>query len=375
MSDNTIHDSTPAGNVILAYGESSPRFAPRQRFLIAGGGIVVALLCSVIFFLHQIKIPLPENTVVLAYAHASTPLPTGSSDTWKNAQRDAAPFPALYGFTKNETGLHPFAIPLGFKKKLLSDQAEAAAQNRSLSSLGFGITSYFSSAWLRVWPERVMGKGNEQESLVLAGPIKNGVWSTKVPISTAPSKNESATDTPNTINFQHLPQAWPIISELLENMGWNTAFDEAPTALHWSWDKNSNLSLQFDFLKPLSTETKAKIAGNEGIFDHTSYTLADGTVMREDRLPLRQIETATSGKFELSEEKKLIFIDTSVLIGNEESFNASQKLPETKDCTGSTLATFDQISVAKIFSAIGLPPQNLTSLTFKQAGGELRICW
>lgn len=381
MDDAVIQDTIPKGSALLAYGEAPRRFP----FVIGVALALAALIISVglgTVLLTQ-SIPVPIDPIVLLYVQPNAALPYWTPEMWRNAQRQAKPFPIFVGLTRDTTGdTHPFAITL---RTFRSEDARTSwvwqliqpIQNKTTLATPHELTGSWSAfihpAWLRIWPDRLFNAdASATDDIALSGPVSAHQWKTDLDFAAAPAGEPRGA---NYLDLNALPTAWPYFETALREQGLNLNLDAEPIAFSWIQDDTGNLTVAARFADELTTSTKAQLAGSVGVTDKTTYTLPDNTVVIELTLPYENLKNSSGTEINLEDGRKLLFEGKDVIVGNPALLIETPRLPEA--CKGRILAAFDSKSINQALPTLGISSSSLSSINlfFVEANGKLSACW
>lgn len=383
MEDVVIQDSTPKGSALLAYGEAPRRFPFVLGILVAFAVALVVILASFgTVFLTQ-SIPVPVDPIVLLYVQPNAALPYWTPEMWRDAQRQAKPFPIFVGFTRDTTGdTHPFAITL---RTFRSEDARTSwvwqliqpIQNKTTLATPHELTgswlAFIQPAWLRIWPDRLFNtNASATDDIALSGPVSAHQWKTDLAFAATPAGEPRGA---NYLDLNALPTAWPYFETALREQGLDLNLDAAPIAFSWIQDDAGNLTVAASFADELTTSTKAQLAGSVGVTDKTTYTLPDNTVVNELTLPYSTLQTSSGTEIALEDGRKLLFEGKDVIVGDPALLVETPHLPEA--CKGRILAAFDSKSINQALPTLGISSSSLSpmSLFFVEANGKLNACW
>ncbi len=382
MSDPVLFDSSPSGGVILAYGESStmPR---RSRAFFVGVGILIfltAFLIATLAWVLTTRIPVPRNTLLIAYVRPGAALPDWTPHLWKETQIRARPFPVFVGLQFNNSGeIMPFAIMRsGLRWQNLSPSSED--QPTHLLALSASWSDYFQPVWLQVWPTAINELMNATSSSSnvneahIGGPITDHVWRTNGSVQHIANLSHLPQLGPNSLDLQYFPDLWPLLQNLFRTKGVTPVLPTPPTRVAWAENEQGDISIGFQFNELLSSTTKAELAGSFGLTERKPYTLPDNTVLMERRLPYDLFQTSTTTEWALAENKKLIFSENQVIFGQPDLLIPAPPLPAV--CQGTRIGAFDTKTLASIRQAFQLQSEvDIPRLILVEKNGELRVCW
>lgn len=386
MPETIIHDSISSGSALLAYGES-PQLKKNKLFLALG--IVIALLITLVtasILVLRTKIPLPRSTVALAFIWPQQKIPDSWPVLWKQAQIKNAPLPFFAGLAK-DTPEHysPFAVGifgLADAVKIKSGAIKLLSENefqdyvyQPIGNLPASKRDY-AGVWLKIWPEEITAVGLPTDFDLkkgFGGPISGNIWKTNLVIS-ALTDTHSAINGQNYILVSAVPELWPSIQELLAEKSINLNLDILPESITWNTGEQAITSLKLEFNEAINATTAAIIAGSIGISDSKPYTLPDGTVIREMRVPYQTISASTSSQWTTDDENQLIIDVNTAIIGDRTELENEVQLPE--NCQGGVLALFDPKNLSPVFDKYGfkLTPDG-RQLIFLENRGYLNVCW
>lgn len=378
MSDPNIHAPVPQGSVILAYG-GAPR---KSRILlilglIAGLFVVAIGILFVMFFVGP-RIPIPERASLILTLPPGMTLPASSPTLWRDAQKDAKPFPVIVGLREKEDGmretfavtLHPFSG--GWKL-----QTESGTTSSTLTRLRDVAPSWIDPrgrAWLHIQPELFLATDVPLESPShIDGPLFLDRWETSLKTPKILETTDRITGH-NMIRIDATPNAWPLIESMLRDRGFDLRLETIPSIVHWSMDDEGALSVSLEFTEPLAPEARIEIAASIGLSDRGTFTLPDGTVMTEFRLPIETLRSSTSSEWTLEDGRKIVFEEKAVFLGNPTLLRESIMLPA--HCQGHILATFDDVSTRAILQRFGFTEfVGLGLLVLIEKNEKLVACW
>ncbi len=375
MNEPFILDSTPKGNAILAYGETSrPKTYKKLLYAILIGLAVFGCMAFFVKTLFMATIPVPTQTIALAYLSGSSALPSSSPRIWTEAQQQAHGLPFFVGFdTTDQNDIRPFAITLRniFAKPSvtswiwqLRQDDQRPAQNRSPRSLVSSWGEYAAPAWLRIWPDQLHLAFSNGDQTSFGGVLANRHWKTDLTSPKSPLQPAHIFGQ-NFINLSTLPVVLPTL---------DLAQAATPTAVYWSVDTNDQISLRVESDHPFDLNTKAAFAGAAGIFDEEPYTLPDGTVMNERKPPIKTIQQSTSTVWELKDQRQLTISDTVIALGHTEPLQKELAVPQS--CQGSIIAAFDTETLAELLETLGVKTiSSLQPLVFLQDNDHVTLCW
>jgi len=387
MPEQIIHDSTPKGNAILAYGESSRR--SRLPIILALATGVLGCACAVLVLAAVVgkTIPLPATTGVLVYARPGVPLPDGLPDLWKRARTMSGPFPAILGLRRDGAtgGESPFAIVPRFIRapggqaswafRLIEDVPHGPVVMASPGSLAGSLRAYADrNAWIRIWPDRLLEDGDGGSGLggSIGGTISDGTWRTDIRAPTGIESRESIVGQ-DFVAIRTVPQAWPIIESMIRDQGIGLRMTIPPSGVSWAFDQDGRMSLDLRYDDAMSTTTKAELAGSMGLADTRAYTLEDGTVVTELRLPLQAVSSSTG--IDQDAGDRIVFKGQDAFLGNPEAFDDAADLPTS--CRGPVIAVLDGKSVSDLLSKLHLPflPGIPDRIIWLERDGNVVACW
>lgn len=371
MDNHIIDASIPSGSVILAYGSPSPRTRiPKILATIAGiFGILLGLviLCA----LTCNNVPLPNDTVALAYLPSGTALTEDAPAPWRDAVNADSRFPTFVGYTlQQDDSLVPFAIvprtvslpteAKTFAWKLVAQQT-MASEPTSFFGLPGHLTSYLRGSWLRLdWGDTH-----------LSGTLKNGHWMTDAQLPTATNATRSFFGD-GYVDLTTFPDAIAFVGGTVATLG-----IEAPDAFGASTLRfahgTSSTAVVFGFEQDMTPETKVRLAEAAGLHDTVIVTLPDGST-RADLQPPTKLLAGTSstswtvGGLELNlTPREATF--SSGLIG----WNQTQ-VPDR--CPGQLVAAFDPESQRRIQGVLRIfVPDIHSTLYWMEVEGKLHACW
>jgi hypothetical protein len=138
-------------------------------------------------------------------------------------------------------------------------------------------------------------------------------------------------------------------------------------------DTEGLLSVALRFDEPLTSTTRAEIAGSTGLADRREFPLPDGTVLTEFRLPFDLSASTTEWTGENGMRASIQGQD--VYLGDVSAFGIQTELP--KNCSGSLIAVLDGKSINDLFekllrfSIFEVPNQ----LIWLESDGNAVLCW
>lgn len=374
MNEPLIRDSTPNGNVILAYGEAANRNPFGTIALVIPGLVLLVVLTIALRTLFSATLPIPHDVAMIAYVPSSATLPADSPRLWLDAERDAAPLPLFVGYTVDERGeRHPFAVTrraLGAGTTQTSwiwrlrQEQDAPYERKTPRALATAWRDY-GSAWLRVWPGRLapsFGAGSDADQS-FGGPLTSNGWMTTLPAPIDTTERDRILGQ-NFLDTAALPGSWDALQQTFRVYDFDVRLRTPPAVVRWSLDESSRLSVALEFSEPLDGTARAQLAAASGIFDRTTYALPDGTVVTENRLPTGAVLAATSTMFE----------EKTALLGSSELLTRESILPE--NCKGHILAVFDGIGAQNLLERLGfsfLPAHD--QLILREKSGKVEACW
>lgn len=385
MNEPIIHDSTPAGNAILAYGETSRPKRLSTILAVLTGLVLVFGIGVMLYTIFGATLPVPQDVALLTHVPSSVSLPSGSPRLWLDAQRQSKAFPLFVGLRISSDGKQqPFAITLrtfsGDKRhtswiwQLLQNE-ETPFTLYAPRDFTPGWSESLSSAWLHVWPSRLLGT---QESGLADGESFGGIitsdrWKTNLLLSTSVQEQKLLLGQ-NFIDLTTFPLAWSLVEPALQNIDLNLELTTEPSAAQWSVDETGESSVALDFQEAPNLQTKAELAASVGLFDREAYTLPDGTVVTENRLPLSTLNESTSTEWALDEGKEIVFEEKAVRLGATTLSSPAPTLPS--HCQGRMVATFDLRSTQTILNRLLTSPLVTgRRVVLLEEEGNLVICW
>ena len=371
MPEPIIHDSTPTGNAILAYGESSRRSRLPIILAFAAGLLVCASIAFVLAVALGKTVPLPAATSAVLYVKPGTTLPDDLPDVWKNARTMSGPFPVILGLRRDDSGGQvPFAIvpsfinaargPSSWAFRLIEDVPSASVIMTSPRSLAGSLGALADrNTWIRIWPDKLLTDASDATALgSISGTISDGAWRTDIK---TPGNVESLDRIAGQdfVSIRTVPGAWPMIESMIRDQGIGLRLTVPPSTVSWAFDQDGRMSLELHFDAPMSTTTKAELAGSEGVADTRDYTLEDGTVVTELRLPMHGI----------------VFRGQDVFLGNPDGVSSTSEIPPS--CRGPIIAALDGKSISNLLSMFHLPtifdiPDRIVWL---ERDGNVVACW
>ncbi|MBI4138885.1 hypothetical protein HY479_01915 [Candidatus Uhrbacteria bacterium] len=378
MSEPIIHDSTPKGSALLAYGEA--RKTPRVALiLVAALGVLTLLCASVAVAVGRQTLPLPNGMFLLIHIRAGMGLPEGVPDLWTQAVSKSPHGPVFLGMLRSDDGrTEPFALslrrPWGSEGRTEGiwriDATEDAGpfERQPLRSLANSWTDYAASAWVQFWPARarILPGIELSGDLHLGGPIQRRSVRTAVPLPNFPMTDEEVLGQ-NYVRTSAFPESWPFIETTLRAQGFPLFLEEPPSSLSWSTVGPDETSYRFAFDHPISTGTRALIAAGFGLSDTRAYTLPDGTVLNELRIPSESIESATS-------HPPLVFEEKTAIWGDPTDIQAQRELPPS--CSGIILARFGGHSTSRLLKELGVGTNiDVGQVLFLEDRGKLSVCF
>jgi hypothetical protein len=388
MTDAIIHDTTPTGSALLAYGES-PKNKSRWIIFVAFG---IALLLSLALLgigeTLRAEIPLPKSTILIAYIRTSDQLPSFVHEIWKSAREKNSHLPIIVGLAKDQNDeVQPFAITIfrinetrpekqGFWK-LATNNDFGETERVKLSSLPNSWKEFSANAWVRIWQSRIqsnpISENTTEDIDHVGGILSTNQWQTEIDI--APIKDgQSRIQGQNYVNVSEIPKSWPFIETLLREQGFNIKLETEPMAISWSFDNERNLSALLEFEQPMTSATRAVLGGSAGLSDKSVYSLGDGTIFTELRLPVLSISQGTTTEWTLESGDKLIFDENTMIFGNPELISQEREVPTR--CNGNIVAVFDNIGIQRLISKLGFGDiPNLDRLYWLEKDGKLVFCW
>ncbi|MCI0479068.1 hypothetical protein L0Y59_00795 [Candidatus Uhrbacteria bacterium] len=381
MPEPIIHDSTPKGSAILAYGESPS--GRRTPIILAFAAGVIAFVCvaAIAAATLDTAVPLPEAPISLLYLTPDAKMPAEAPDAWVTARDAAMPFPVLVGYRRDDGGgVMPFAIlprlsgsggETTWAFRLL-DGGERTSRT-SLFRLAGSAHALFADAWLRMWPSRLLPGldgilGNES----VAGTITDSSWTTDV-TTTIDGADSTAGVGRNFIVLEAFPGAWPSIESLFRTRGIMLRLSVPPKTATWSSDADGRLSVRLTYHDSLPESVRADIAGTVGIAGEAPLILEDDTVAEERLLETGGFENATSVAG--TEDLIAVFQDVTVIVSPNGSEPESLQPPIS--CKGDVLAAFEIGVMFGLSEPLGIPmlPGSPQRILWMNEGGFVTACW
>lgn len=382
MPEPIIHDSTPKGSAILAYGESRRPLRFPLILAVLAGMIAFACLALGAALYAGRTLPLPTGTAILVYAKPGADLPSGIPELWKRARASSGPFPVLLGFREDAaTGdLKPFAIVPRFAARdgaaswafrLLADDAMPDAAKRSPRSLTGSLADYAAPAWLRIWPAFLLKTSvDPRDDASIGGAISRGRWITDARVS-GDAETLDRVSGQNMVAIRAVPDAWPAIESMLREQGMDIRLTTAPSVVSWTAGSES-ISIRMHFDDPLATTTIAELAGGMGVVDRYEYALEDGTLVTELRLPTDP--TARTADW-ASENGRIVFQENDVILGDPALFDTQTEIPP--QCRGPVIAILDGKGLNNLLTTLHLPALYTVPdrLIWLEQNGRVVACW
>ncbi|MBU1349008.1 hypothetical protein KJ781_02990 [Patescibacteria group bacterium] len=379
MSEPIIHDSTPKGSAILAYGESPRRSSIPIILALAAGMIAVACIATLVAVSVSDAVPLPADTISILYLKADATLPTDTPSTWSSAQSTAKPFPILVGYRRDSDGsVKPFAIlPRCFGSggqttwALRLTDERISTKRVSLLDLAGSIRTLIAPSWLRIWPRRAFPDlDSTPDDASVGGALTPTSWNTDVK---SPASHIDGDIGRNTLDIEAFPGAWPVVESSFRARGLDLRLTERPVSASWSMDLDTRMTVSLTFSEGLSAKTKAEIAGSLGISSLTPIALDDGTPINELAVDETAFVHATSIRG--IEDVEAVFLGPLAIIG---PIGASlEALPMPQSCTGQVLAAFDIAGIRDSLTERGIPtfPGSPKRLLWTTGSGTILACW
>ncbi|MFH1077683.1 MAG: hypothetical protein V1745_00155 [Patescibacteria group bacterium] len=379
MAEPLIHDSTPKGSAILAYGESPRRMRLPIILALAAGMIAVSgvVLFAVVTFSDVI--PLPDTAISVMFLKTDAPLPAEAPVAWVEARTTAKPFPVLVGYRRDTDGtVQPYAIVprctgsggvTSWAFRLLDD--DATSSRTSLRSLAGSVRNLFAPSWLRIWPKRAFQDlSDAPDDMSIGGSLTLSTWKTDVK---APISGTTEDVGRNVLDLDTFPGAWTIVESSFRSRGLGLQLTERPKSASWSIDPEGRLTVLLAFHDDLSGRTKAEIAGSLGISSLLPTTLADGTPVNELTIDATGFETATSVRSD--EGIEAVFTDAVVHIGPSDG--SLEDIPTPKSCSGPILSAFDLDESREFLTSHGIPifPGTPQRILWTTDTGKVSACW
>ena len=340
--------------------------------IVAGGAL--ALLCVIFgFIVHLLfgkTLAIPPGTIMLTSVSSRVELPTDSPDVWKETRALSPHLPILVGYEKDSIGeLQPFGIHAGLTRWKTYGYEYISDSKISPYRLWSRIGSFFSSAWLGIWPDTFLENTKDSNTFNINGRITNQTWRTNIPTPQIIDYPTIVIPTMNRISVRAVPNLWPKIRQQFESRGLSFG-EETPVIVQWS-QTNNTIDLLLEFDTSPSIKTRERIAAESGIVDIGSFQLPDGSIGRETRTP-----TIDEGdqSFELEDGRLLRFWDRFVYLGSP---NPEFVAPQPAPCSDlPAFAVFDETTVKNLTDSFDLPhllPQERISFTPNR--DTLDICW
>lgn len=387
MNEPVIRDATPAGNAIVAYGETRSRNILPIILAAAAAVIVMLILAGIVKTLLGATLLIPSNVSALAYVPSDHPLPETAPSIWRETQKKAGPFPIMVGLSKEQGEQTPFAVgPRNLSKsdatkswiwQTVSLAPQVALGKKTPRSLVKSWRDYAAPAWLRVWPERLFAWNADPTDSgtvwSLGGPIIGNSWKTDVHLPVSSEEGERL-DGPNGIKISALPSIWPKIEETLRAAGFNLHLSETPDLVRWSKEEDGNISLLIEYEQFPTGKGLQELAGGLGLTDYAVFTLEDGTVVPELRLP-SGLEQGTSTEWMLKDGRRVLKTEKGLLVGRAKVFDS--QVIDLDDCPkGKKVAIFEESAVRQVLDGIGMGfIWSRESILWINNKNGLYLCW
>jgi len=386
MPEPIIHDSTPKGNAILAYGESSRRSRLPIILALAAGVLVCAFAALSLAVALGKTIPLPATASAILYVKPGMPMPDGLPEIWTKARTMSGPFPVILGLRRDDGtgGQVPFAIvpsfvsaasgPSSWAFRLIEDSPSGPVVMSSPRSIAGSFRAFADrNVWIRLWPDRLLTDATVADNDgSIKGTFSDGLWRTdiKAPDGIETRDRISGQDF---VAIRTVPGAWPVIESMIRDQGIDLRMTVPPSAVSWTFDQDGRMSLEMRFDAAMSTTTKAELAGSMGLADTHEYTLEDGTVVTELRLPMQAVSSSTDTSQDAFD--RIVFRGQDVFLGNPDAFSDTTELPQS--CRGPVIAVLDGKSVSNLLAMFHLPfifeiPNRIVWL---ERDGNVVACW
>lgn len=385
MPEQIIHNTTPSGSALLAYGENKTM----SRFLMAlmlSCAILITLIGVMVYAIGKNAIPLPDDTFLLAYARSGISLPNGSPEIWKNAIAASKHSPVFLGLSRTDEGRN-VAFTISLRRvwsakgtaygiwSFQSDRQGSPATPVNIRSIVNNWSDYTAPAWLQIWPGRISAFASFgfDEDLRIGGPFSGAALKTGIRIAGQTVETDGYRGD-NFIRASAFPGAWPRIEPILRSQGLQIFLDNPPSVVAWKKNQNQKTSFYFEFDEPLATTTKSLIAGGYGLTDQGAYSLYDGTILNEMRLPIDAISQSTSQTWELEGGEIIQFKENTATLGNFVPFEEARSAPA--NCKGAVIAAFDGKTTSNLIRQLGIVLESgAGGIVLTENSGRLNVCF
>jgi hypothetical protein len=376
MRDPSGQNLAPRANAVLAYGAISRArvWGPAAALIF---GFLILALGAFVWHILSTPLPVPKTAFLIFYARPSLTMPDGAPAIWREMQIKSKPWPMLAGMAKNSNNQpYAFAItPSLFSSWVLHGPESAdATEPRPLSDLA-DWHSYFSRAWLQIWPGKIGETGSisalEQH---FGGALTPKTWSTDLPAPAVVTQPQLYFAT-NYLDIKSLPFMWPILENELRNQGINMNLGITPAQISWRVDTKNGLQLALGFENPIDAGLRAQIAASFGLVERQPYALSDGTISDELITPIQELGRSPTSTWILSDGENLIFNEKTVLYGLNIGETWVKIPPESKSNQG-VLAIFDTQTLSALATKFGFKNLLLPeAITLTESKGKLKLSW
>ncbi len=385
MSDQIIHDSTPKGSALLAYGVSKNR-SGLWIAIISAAILLAGIIFGIIVSLWQNSFPLPSNTYLLAYVRPGTDIPESAPVLWQDNLKKSPHSPIFLGLAQLDDGkVSPFTVSIrgigsnnGITSgiwNLESDREDDRVEFVAIRSLVEGWSDYAARAWIQLWPGKIDAWSNAgfETDLRVGGTISDSVIKTNLQLPNQITQ-ENGYRGDNFIRASAVPGSWLLIEPILRAQGLGVFLDTPPRAVAWANTDDKTTSFYFEFDGTLTSSTRSLIAGGYGLTNDRQYSLPDGTVLNELRLPMNAIAQSTSQTWDLPGGKALQFKSNTAILGDSNAFDEIHQLLGA--CKGTAIAAFDKKTTSNLVKQIGLMTETESEgIIFIEDGGYLSVCF
>jgi hypothetical protein len=319
--DPEIRVDLPSSSPIIAYGETRQPRGNKFLALFAGGFLLIFLVAALIASL-LIRVPLPDNTVLVATVHGGSSLPNGAPAVWQVA----AHHPILLGLAKGEHGL------VAYRVGLVSDQR---TENSKIATWPFAIssdaplsTNESRSIFEIIWS--AIRLGNHQAYITLntkplteaneqiTGFIDDGVWKTDVRTA---STNTTLPPGDVSIDLTSQPDAWPAIRDMMAQAIPGLTLNEQPTTLGWTMATDTP-RIVASYASTPSTSTLLAFAEAAGLHDENELALPDGSAAVEFEPPMNTILASGTAALTSASGTQLHISDQTISFGPTDNPNS-----------------------------------------------------